>query len=153
MYYTSSTGCRAFEAIILKMNSFRHWRSPSTQPKLRPLHLNPHTHLVNIPGGIYGGLQVRRGGPHHRGPVPHLRRKVPGVGEHGAVGGDQNLAVLEPHVHLPPLHLLVPDVCQGRLRLERPRLLRRVLHVRVLLHAPKERVREKHTVAGVELRH
>ncbi|WVY99399.1 hypothetical protein V8G54_025469 [Vigna mungo] len=105
-----SSRCRAFESIILKSNGFGHRGSSNTQTKLRPNNIDLCTHLVQIPGGANGSLQVRHGGPHHRRPISHLRRKVAGVDENGAVCGDQNLAVLEPHKHLPPLHLLISHV-------------------------------------------
>jgi len=140
--------CGAPEALgVGQLDGLGHGLAGGLHAELGAGDLNLALDQGRLAGRLDGVEEVGHRVPREGDAAGHVGGEVGAVQEHGAADGHEDLLVLEAHEHLPRLEVLGHGVEHRRRRLERVRLRRRVLQVRVLLGALHERVRQEHAVA------
>ncbi|CAD5176887.1 unnamed protein product [Musa acuminata subsp. malaccensis] len=102
---TFSSGCRAFEPIILRLYRPGHGGPRWLHAKLCARHLDLHADLRQAPRGVDGVHEVGLGESGQGGAVADVGREIGAVGDHRPGRGHQYLVVLKPDEHLPGLEI------------------------------------------------
>lgn len=129
---TFSSGCRAFEPIVLQLDRPGHGGPRWLHAKLRARHLDLHADLRQAPRGVDRVHDVGLGESDQGGAVADVGREIGAVGDHRPGRGHQYLVVLKPDVE--------QGVEHGGRGLEGVVPGRRVLDAGVLLGAGDEGV-------------
>ncbi|CAL9091321.1 unnamed protein product [Musa acuminata var. zebrina] len=102
---TFSSGCRAFEPIILRLYRPGHGGPRWLHAKLCARHLDLHADLRQASRGVDGVHEVGLGESGQGGAVADVGREIGAVGDHRPGRGHQYLVVLKPDEHLPGLEI------------------------------------------------